>query len=59
MRVVALVEIQHSQVVVGRRRVRRQLQHGAIFFICGRVISTLLGSLGFGVKRLDWGVTSS
>ena len=55
MLIIMLVEIEPSEIVVGRGQVRRQLQHGPILFDRRGVISPLLSSFGLRVKRLNLG----
>ena len=55
MLVIMLVEIQHSEVVIGRGQVGRQLEHGPILFDRLGVVSALLSGFGLRVKRLNLG----
>ena len=55
MRIVVLVEIEYAEIVVGRRQVRRQFQHGAVFFDSCGVVSALLSCLRLCVKLLNLG----
>ena len=55
MLIIMLVEIEHSEVVIGRGQVRRQLEHGPILFDRPGVVSPLLSGFGLRVKRLNLG----
>ena len=55
MLVIALVEIEHSEIVVRRGEVRRQLEHGPILFDRLGVVSALLSGFGLCIKCLNLG----